>query len=276
MKGKNQKIFLNVVAILILAVFLFPLYWIVITSLKSEKEIFAIVPTLFPKEIQFNAYIDQVLGEYNLVRGFFNSCILGFSTMIISVLLAIPAAWGLARYQVRGRKFLIQSFLLTQMLPATLMLTPMFIIYKKIGILDTYWAPIIACCTGSIPFIVMMLRTYFITIPKEVEEAALIDGCNTLKAFIRIILPMSKPGVIMACIFSFIGGWGELMYSLTFISDDSMRPMMSGIYNFMGRFGMQWNKIMAFGTVTILPIVLIFIFMQKYIVAGLTSGAVKD
>ncbi len=196
--------------------------------------------------------------------------------MIISVCLSVPAAYGLARFKIRGKKVLIHSFLLTQLMPATLLLTPMFILFKKIGITNTFWAPIIATCTTAIPFSVMILRTYFLTLPKELEDSAKIDGCTLFQAFIRIILPIAYPGIIMVATFSFLFGWGDLIYSLTFISNQSMRPITAGIYNFIGRYGIQWNRIMAFGTVVIIPVVLIFIFLQKYILGGLTSGAVKQ
>lgn len=274
--SKKSKIILNISAIVIAMIFLFPMYWIVISSLKTEIEIFQLHPTLWPKNLTFQAYIDQFTGEYNLFKGFCNSIAVAVPTMIISVLLSVPAAYGLARFKVPGKKMFIQSFLITQMMPATVLLTPMFILYKKIGITNTFLAPILANCTVAIPFSVLILRTYFLSLPKELEDAAKIDGCNLFQSFIRIIIPISFPGVIMISVFSFLFGWGDLVYSLTFITDQSKRPITAGIYNFIGKYGIQWNKIMAFGTVVIIPVILIFVFMQKYIVGGLTSGAVKE
>lgn len=122
----------------------------------------------------------------------------------------------------------------------------------------------------------LILRTYFLGLPKELEDSAKIDGCNTLTAFIRIMLPISYPGIIMTAAFSFLFAWGDLAYSLTFITTPAKRTMTAGIYYFMGKYGMEWNKIMAFGVILVLPVVLIFIFLQKYIIGGLTSGAVKE
>lgn len=276
-REKKNQIILNLIAIFIAILFLFPLYWIVISSLKPEVEIFQLHPTLWPKNLTFDAYIAQFVGgEYNILKGFKNSLIVAIPTMVISICLSVPAAYGLARFNIIGKKAFIHSFLLTQLMPATLLLTPMFILFKGMGITNTFWAPIIANCTTAIPFSVMLLRTYFLTMPKDLEDAAKIDGCNTFTSFVRVILPIAYPGVIMVATFSFLFGWGDLVYSLTFISEASMRPITAGIYNFIGKYGVQWNKIMAFGTVVIIPVVLIFIFLQKYIIGGLTNGAVKE
>ena len=273
---KQKNILLNAIAVCIGVFFLFPLYWIVVSSLKTDVEIFASPPTFVPHNLTFMPYVEQLTGPNSILRSFANSCIIATSSMVISVLLAIPAAYGLARFPMRGTKLFIMTFLVTQMLPVTLTLTPMFLIYKNIGILNTFLAPILSDATISIPFVILILRTYFLSLPKELEDSAKIDGCNTLTAFIRIMLPISYPGIIMAAAFSFLFAWGDLAYSLTFVSSPEARTMTAGIYNFMGKYGTQWNKIMAFGTLLALPVVAIFIMLQKYIVSGLTNGAVKE
>ncbi|GEA31264.1 carbohydrate ABC transporter permease [Clostridium diolis] len=272
----RTNIILNIIAVIVGAIFLFPLYWVIISSFKSDAEIFRNPPTFFPEQLTLSAYAAQITGEYSIFKGFFNSCFISFSVLVITLLFAVPSAYGLARYRIKGKKLFIQSFLITQMLPATLLLTPMFIIFGRFRILNTYLSPILADCTISIPFVVIILRTYFLSIPKELEDSARVDGCNTFQAFIRIILPVSYPGIIMAAVFSFLFAWGDLIFALTFMNEQSMRPMTAGIYNFMGQYGLAWNKIMAFGTLTIIPVVAIFIFMQKYIIGGLASGAVKE
>jgi ABC-type sugar transport system, permease component len=166
-------------------------------------------------------------------------------------------------------------FLVTQMLPATLILTPLYLIFNKLNLIDTYFAPILADMTIGIPFVILILRTYFLSLPKELEDSAKIDGCNTFTSFLKIMLPISTPGVIMCAVFSFLFAWGDLAYSLTFVSSESMRSMTAGIYNFIGKYGIQWNCIMAYGTVITIPVIIIFVFLQKYIVSGLTTGAVK-
>lgn len=277
MKERTKEIIYNLIAIGIAFIFLFPLYWIVINSFKNEAEIFASVPSVWPKDFTIKNYADQFnQGEYSLLLGFKNSMIVAIPTMLLSLLFSVPAAYGLARFNIYAKKQFIYSFLLTQLMPATLLLAPMFIMFKNMHVTNTFWAPIIANTTTAIPFSVMTLRPYFLSLPRELEDAAKIDGCNTFTAFFKIILPMAYPGVIMCAVFSFLFGFGDLIYSLTFISNESMRPLTAGIYNFVGKYGIQWNKIMAFGTVVIIPVVAIFVTLQKYIVGGLTSGAVKE
>lgn len=265
------------IAVLIALVFLFPLYWIIISSLKTEAEIFSRHPAFWPENPTFQSYVRQfTAGDYNIFRGLFNSLTVALPTTAISVLLSVPAAYGLARFRIRGKKVIIHSFLLSQLMPATLLLTPMFIMFKNIGITDTFLAPILANCTTAIPFSVMMLRPYFLTLPKELEDAARIDGCGRFKTFLRVMIPIGFPGVVMTTAFSFLFAWGDLIYSLTFIAEGSKRPITAGIYNFIGKYGTQWNNIMAFATVIMVPVVMIFIFLQKYIIGGLTAGAVKE
>ncbi len=273
---KRRGTTLNLILFLLCLLFLFPLYWLVVTSLKTEVDIFRSPPLLFPTSINFRPYIDQLSNsQYNLYRAFINSGVISLGTMVLSTVLSIPAAYGLARYSIRGKKLFILLFLVTQMLPSSLLLTPLFITFHKLGMINTYLAPILADSTIAVPFAVLTLRTYFLTLPKELEDSAKIDGCNMLSTFVRIMLPMAYPGVVVAAVFSFLFAWGDLAYGLTFIQKAEMRPITVGIYNFLGYLGTSWNNLMAFGVVTILPVVLIFIFVQKYIVSGLTDGAVK-
>lgn len=276
-KKMRHRFICSVIAVMIAVLFLFPLYWIIVSSLKTESEIFALHPSLWPKVLTFKSYIDQFAGgEYNILHGLFNSLAVAVPTTLLSGFLSVPAAYGLARFHIAGKKLLIYSFLLAQLMPATLLLTPMFIMFKGIGITDTFLAPILANSITAISFSVMLLRPYFLSLPKELEEASRIDGCNIFMSFLKIMLPIGYPGVVMTTIFSFLFAWGDLIYSLTFISEGSKRPITAGIYNFIGKYGTQWNKIMAFGTVIMIPVLLIFIFLQKYIIGGLTAGAVKE
>lgn len=161
------------------------------------------------------------------------------------------------------------------MLPQIFTLIPNFIIFKKIGIYNTYWAPILSNCTLAIPFSLMMMRAFFVGIPTEIDEAARIDGCNAFQSFIRVMLPMSANGLAVTFVFSFLFGYQDMMYSLTYVTDSAMWPVTTGIYNVVGRYGVEWCRAMAFGCMAVLPVILIFVFMQKYIVQGLTAGAVK-
>lgn len=272
LKEKHRNIIFNIIALIIAAIFLFPLYWIIVNSFKLDSEIFASTPTLWPHSFTLQAYKDQLGNLAVTVR---NSAIIAIGSMILSLVLSVPAAYGLAKYKVKGTKIFMLIFLITQMLPASLVLTPLFLIFSKLHMLNTYFAPILSTATISIPFVVLMLRPGFLSIPKELEEAAKIDGCNAISSFFKIVIPVSKPTVITAACFSFVYAWNDLAYSMTFNTKDAMRPMTSAIYTFMNQYGTKWNSIMAYGVLLILPCCIIFVTMQKHIVEGMTSGSVK-
>ncbi|MCI8858945.1 carbohydrate ABC transporter permease [Lachnospiraceae bacterium 66-29] len=272
--GKNVA--LSVLAVVILCVLLFPVFWIVVTSLKTEQEIFRIPPTIIPEQLNLNSYAAQVEnGDFNMFHSFFNSFIISMGAMVIAVVLAVPASYGIAKYKFKGRGMMLLGFLVTQMLPVAVLLTPMFMMFKGMHVYNTPIAAIIADATIGIPFSILILKNYFASIPKELEEAAYIDGCNRFTAFVRVLIPVAKPGVMVCAIFSFLYAWGDLAYGMTFIIDQQKRPITAGIFNFMGQYGTKWSYLTAFAVVTIIPVTLIFIFMQKYIISGMTSGAVK-
>lgn len=273
---KKHNILNCVLAILLLIILLFPLYWILVTSLKTEQEIFQIPPTLWPSQINTESYAAQLQsGDFNMFQAFGNSAMISLSCMLIAVVLSVPASYGIARFQFKGKKLCVLSFLITQMLPVSVVLTPMFIIFKNMHLLGGAIAPILADATIGIPFSILILKNYFASIPKELEDASCIDGCNRFTAFLRIFVPIAFPGVIVCAIFSFLYAWGDLAYGMTFIQEQTLRPITAGIFNFMGQYGTKWSYLTAFAVVTIIPVALIFIFMQKYIISGLTSGAVK-
>jgi len=274
--NKKKNMLFCVISVVILCVLLFPLFWILVTSLKTEQEIFQIPPTFYPHELNLKSYAAQVeTGDFNMFRAFGNSFIISTGAMLIAVVLAVPASYAIARYRFVGRKVMLLGFLVTQMLPVSVLLTPMFIMFKGMNVYNTWISAILADATLGIPFSVLILKNYFASIPKELEEAAYIDGCGRMKAFMKVLVPVAKPGVIVCAIFSFLYSWGDLAYGMTFILDQQKRPITAGIFNFMGQYGTTWSYLTAFAIVTIIPVALIFIFMQKYIIAGMTSGAVK-
>lgn len=266
----------TILTIIISLFIFFPLYWMISTSLKFETDIFTTPPSLYPERINVEPYLNQLAnGDRNILQAFGNSLIIALGTMILSTLLSTTAAYGLARFHIKGRKGLIFLFLITQMLPAVFVLTPLFIIFKKLNIQYTYLSVIIADATIAIPFCVLVLRTYFLSVPKEVEESARIDGCNHFSAFLLIMLPIARSGVIVSAVFSFLFAWGDLIFGLTFINNQAMRPITASMFFHIGKYGTSWNHLMAFGVLSVLPVVLIFVFLQRYIISGLSSGAVK-
>lgn len=274
-KESRSKLISFLVGGIVFLVFIFPLYWMIVTALKTQVEIFSIPTPLWPENLTFEAFAKQLSASGDTLRGFKNSLIISCGATAIATVLAIPAAYGLARFRFGARKGLVLFFLITQMLPSTLVLTSLYIMFSKMRLLNTYWAPILADATLGIPFSIIILRTYFVSIPKELDEAGKIDGCGHVSAFTKIMLPIAKPGIVVAAVFSFVYAWGDLIYGITFITNPNMRPITSSIYNYVQQYQTLWNSTMAFGIIAISPVVLIFIFMQKYIVSGLTNGAVK-
>ena len=231
-----RNIMLNILSVLLLCLLLFPLFWIVVTSLKTEKEIFQIPPTLFPRVLNTKSYVAQVAtGDFNMFQSFGNSLVISVGATLIAVVLAVPASYGIAKYHFKGKKAILLGFLVTQMLPVSVLLTPMFILFKNTHVYNTPVAAILSDATIGIPFSVLILKNYFASIPKELEEAAYIDGCNRFTAFIRVLIPIAKPGVVVCSVFSFLYAWGDLAYGMTFIIDQTKRPITAGIFNFMGQ-----------------------------------------
>lgn len=270
---KHNGWLLSIIGLMIVIIYLSPIYWMVITSLKPQSEIFQAVPTFFPADLQFDSYVDQF--STGLGRMTLNSLIIGLSSMVIVLVVSVPAAYALARFNLPGANLILLFFLITQMMPTTVSLAPLFILFKKLNILDTYLAPILATSTGGIAFSILLLRPYFLSAPKALEEAALLDGCNRFTAFIRIMIPVVLPGILVSGAISFLFAWGDLISSLTFIRNQELWPLTAGIYNAIGRYGTDYNYLMAFGTIAVIPVIILFVSLQKYLVEGLTSGSVK-
>ena len=275
-KRNNRKQALNsIIAIVIAVLFLFPVYWLVQMSFKSDTEIFGKVLTYFPKDITIDPWLVN-LNDPVFMLSLRNSFINAFLTMSITIILGVPAAYGMGRYKLPGTEVFLLTFLVTQMLPASLTLTPMYLIFNKIGLLGTHFSAPIAIAASSIPFAIITLRPYFKSIPVSLDEAARLDGCSTLRAFVSVMIPAVKTGVITIIVISFLNGWNDLIFSMTFNVGAEMRPLTANIYKFQNAYGTKWNCIMAYGTILVIPVVLMFIFLQKYIVGGLTAGAVKE
>ena len=274
-KQGRKNVLYCVIAILIAIVFLFPIYWLLSMSFKTDAESFGKIVTYYPHDFTLDPWI-QNFSDKDFLRSLKNCSLIALLSMVISIGFGVPTAYGMGRYKVPGSKGFLLSFLVTQMLPASLMLTPMYLIFNKIGLLGTYLGPALAISSGSIPFIVVTLRPYFKGIPTSLDDAARIDGCGVLRSFLLIMLPTIKTGIITVVVISFLNGWNDLVYSMTFNVKPEMRPLTANIYKFQNKYGTKWNCIMAYGAILVLPVVILFVFLQKYIVGGLTAGAVKE
>ncbi len=264
-------------AIIFTLIYLFPLYWMVITSFKTKSEIFSAVPTFWPKSFSLEAYITQftVHDGISMFSYLKNSMIISVGATIISTVLAMFAAYGLARYRMKRKRVMILILTITQMLPMVMFLAPMLQTFNKLGLTGSYMSVILFDALFSIPMSIIILRPYFAAIPKELEEASIVDGCNRFNCFFKVILPNAYPGIFACASFAFMSAWGDLMASMTFLSDGEKLPMTVMMYKSIGRYGVNWNSLMATATMVIIPIVILFLLMRKSLVSGLTSGSVK-
>ena len=274
-KEARKNLILSIIAVLIALIFLFPLYWIVCMSFKSDAESFGKIVTYYPHNFTVQPWLENLTNN-EFLSSLRNGLCIALSAMSISMVFGVTAAYGMGRYKVPGHKGFMLSFLITQMLPASLTLTPMYLIFSRLHLLGTYIGPALAIASGSVPFIVVTLRPYFKSVPTALDDAARIDGANVFQAFFRIMIPAIKTGIITVVVIAFLNGWNDLAYSMTFNVKPEMRPLTANIYRFQSKYGTKWNCIMAYGAILVLPVVLLFVFLQKYIVGGLTAGAVKE
>ena len=264
-----------IIAVIVAVIFLFPIYWILAMSFKSDAESFGKIVTYYPHEFTIEPWVKN-LSDREFLASLKNSILIALMSMVMSMVFGVPAAYGMGRYKVPGQKVFMLTFLVTQMLPASLMLTPMYLIFNKPHLLGTYQGPALAIASGTVPFIVVTLRPYFKSVPTSLDDAARIDGCGVFRSFFKIMIPAIKTGIITVVVISFLNGWNDLAYSMTFNVTPEMRPLTANIYKFKSKYGTKWNCIMANGAILVLPVILLLIFLQKDIVGGLTAGSVKE
>ncbi|MEM7739100.1 MAG: carbohydrate ABC transporter permease [Deinococcota bacterium] len=270
------RLSLSVLSVLMLSAFLFPIYWMVITALKPQRAIFANPPEFIPRNIDWSVWGNIFISNPDVPRYFLNSAIVGIGTTLLTLALAAPAAYGIAHLPIRGKGLIILVSLSSLMFPVVMLATPLFVIFSRLGLTDSYIGLILANTALALPFALVVLRPFFLTLPLQLTEAARIDGCTAWGAFARIMLPLASPGLITAAIFTFLFGWNDLVFALTLTNTDQFRPVTAGLWTFIGVNNTDWNSVMAFSTLAMLPPLAVFLTAQRYVVAGLTSGAVKQ
>ena len=267
---------------------LYPILWVftiafsgkqslAISVLPSDPTIVDRIRSITPWPSEFSiSNFRSVMTEQPFARWLLNSAIVAGLTTILGVFLACTAAYAFSRFRFPGRRVGLMSFLVSQMFPGTLMLIPLYIILVKLlGLGSTRTGLVLVYSTISIPFCVWMLKGYFDTIPKDLEESALIDGASTTTIFFRIILPLAKPAVAVTALFSFMTGWNEFILAATFMDKEVMYTAPVGLRFFVGGFSQQWGYFAAGSIIVSIPVVALFMYLQKYLVSGLTAGAVK-
>jgi len=253
---------------------LFPVYWVVITSLKPRSEIYTRTPDLWPSNPQWSQY-PRVLGEGHVGRALLNSLIVAGGTMIVCLIVSALAAYVLARYRVRATNVLLILVLMTQMFPLVVLVIPLFVIMRKAGLLGTYWSLIITYLAFSVPLAIWVMRGFIMSIPEELEYAARIDGATRLGAMTRVVLPLAAPGLAVTAVLSFLEGWKEFLLALTFMNEDSRKTVPLVLQTFVGRGDTDWGAVMATSVLYTLPVALVFVLARKHLMTARTAGAVK-
>ena len=266
---------MTALSVVMLAVFLFPIYWMLLTAIRPGTELFAYPPQFLPNPADFFPF-QRVLSDPKIPRYFLNSFIVGFGTTILTLSLAAPAAYGLAHLPLRGKNVLLLVSLASLMFPAIMIATPLFALFYGIGLGESYWNLIIANSALALPFAITVLRPFFLAIPKQLAEAAKIDGCTAWGAFWRVMLPLATPGMITTAVFTFLFGWGDLLFAISLVNSDELRPITAGLWAYSGSNVTKWNYVMALATVAMLPPLVLFLLAQRYVVRGLTAGSVKE
>lgn len=267
----KRTIILIILSILVLIIFI-PMIWVLLSSLKTNAEFFS-SPLSFPKELQFKNYVTA--WKTGLSQYFINSIIVTSVSVFTTVFIAASASYGLTRFDFKGKNLIFYLILAGLLLSPQVALLPLFKLLNNLNIYNTYWALIFPYIGFNLPFLVFLMRAYFMSFPKEIEESAYLDGCNTFSVFFRIVLPISKPIIATGIIVSSRLIWNEFLFGLVFIDDKSLMTIPVGLTNFQSALQTDYSSLMAGIVIAAIPMVLIFLLLQKYFVRGLTAGSVK-
>lgn len=269
-KGRARSIPLTILGIIFLAIMIFPVYWMINTSLQTTAG--AATATWFPWSPTFDGY-KAALQQQG--QNFVTSMIIGLGTVLITLVVATPAAYGLARFRMRGTRALLLVLLVTQMIPTIVVANALYTLFNDVGLLNSYIGLILADAAVQVPFAILLMRAFMESLPPSLVEAALVDGAGDFRAFISIVVPISRNAIVTAALFTFLGAWGDFLIALTLTSTDAVRPITLGIYNYIGSNVTNWGPVMATSVLASLPAAVLLIFAQKYIAAGALGGAVK-
>lgn len=270
----------TVIRVLILAIFflmvVLPIYWIAATSFKTSDEILDLQNiTYYPHLFTWQNH-GELFSQYDYGVLFKNSLLVSVTSALVVTFFSILGGYGLARYKFKGKTSIILFFLITQMIPGILVIIPLYIIFSKMGLINTHVGLFIYYVAVNLPFCVITMRSFFERIPVTLEESARVDGCTKLQSLFKIVLPIMFPGIVSVFVFGFIGAWNELIAGTIFISTPDMWTIPVGLKTLIGKYNVEWGLLMAGGVMALLPTAVMFAVMQKYIVAGMTAGAVKE
>jgi ABC-type glycerol-3-phosphate transport system permease component len=281
MKNKFAgKVFVVLVVIFFCGFAVFPLLWMISSSFKPSSEIYTLTPGFIPKNPTPAGYTDMLFSKsknFNMRTWIKNSLIVSTATTLFALGIATLGGYGMSRFRFRGRASLGYVILMTQVLPGSLLIIPLYVVLNTLRLLNTLIALVIAYTTFSVPFCTWMMKSFFDTVPRSLDESASVEGCNKFRTFYLIILPLTVPGLVSTGIFAFIAGWNEYMFASIFMQKYAMWTLPVGIAETaVGQYSTNWTNLMAGGVIIALPIVILFLLLQRHLVSGMTAGAVKQ
>ncbi|SKC45155.1 carbohydrate ABC transporter permease [Plantibacter cousiniae (nom. nud.)] len=257
-----------------LVITVFPLYWIVVTSFKKPGAIFSYPLTYWPEVFSIENYLG-LFSKAQFGTYVVNSLIVATIAAVVATFISMLSAYVLARFEFRSKGAILLAFLATQMIPSFIALGPLYLLMTQLKLVDNRFGLILIYIAVCIPFCTVMLRGFFENIPDALEEAAMIDGCSRFGALFRVLVPVLKPGIVAAFIFNFVNCWNELFLSVTLINSDANKTIPTALNGFITSYNIDWGSMSAAAVLTIIPTMVLFAFASRYIVQGLTAGAVK-
>lgn len=260
----------TVAGVVILAVMLFPLYWMINTALQPESGLLEVDPV--PHSLDLSGFTSALSEQGGHLL---TSLAVALGAVVICLAIAAPAAYGLAQFRLRASRAIVFGTLITQMVPGIVIANALYSAYVDLGLVNSYFGLMLADASLGIPFAIVLMRSFMVAIPKEVIEAAEVDGAGKLRTFVRVVLPMSRNSLITAGLFSFLYAWSDFMFALTLNTTDDVKPVTLGIYQYIGAHVGDWGSVMAASVLSAIPAALLLVLAQKYIAAGITGGSVK-
>jgi multiple sugar transport system permease protein len=265
---------LLVAALALLTFAAFPFLWMASTAFKVSHEIFATPPTLWPRTFTL-ANLERLFAETRFVTYFFNSLKVAAATMALTLAVSVPAAYGLTRYRFAGREQIAGTILFTYMFAPIMIIVPFYVMVRWLGLNNTHLGLVLAYTAFCLPFTLWLLRSFFQAIPVDIEEAAIVDGASRVQVIVHVVLPLVLPGVVATGILTFILAWNDYIFARVLISADELKTLPVGIADLYNASVVDWGMIMAAGLLVIAPVLGVFVFVQKYMVAGWGAGGVK-
>ncbi|GAA1365429.1 carbohydrate ABC transporter permease [Arthrobacter rhombi] len=274
--SKRRQIGFLAIALVTAAILLFPLYWMVMTSIVPSRTLLTENPPLLPPldTASLDAYASVIQGR-PILTWLGNSALSTVGAAIISTIVSVLGGYSLSRFRSRGQQAMGFTLLFSRMLPGTLLIIPIFVLFSSIGLSNNLWSVVLVNVAATVPFTTWLMRGFIDSVPVEIEQAAMIDGCSRLRALWHVVLPVLLPGLAATFTYASILTWGDFLFARTLMSNPDGWTITVGIASFIGEFSVDWSGLMAVGLMSTIPMVILFIFLEPFLARGMTAGSVK-